>query len=94
MSYTVLHADHSAHGGFAHFLADKLGRLGEFIDEVLFHGFIDTLKLVLFLFLTYLLMEFIEHKASDKVKCAMTRAGSCGPLIGGVFGGGGKSLYW
>ena len=86
MSYTVLHADHSAHGGFAHFLADKLGRFGEFIDEVLFHGFIDTLKLVLFLFLTYLLMEFIEHKASDKVKCAMTRAGSCGPLIGGVFG--------
>ena len=86
MSYTVLHADHSAHGGFAHFLADKLGRLGVFIDEVLFHGFIDTLKLVLFLFLTYLLMEFIEHKASDKVKGAMTRAGGCGPLIGGVFG--------
>ena len=86
MSYTVLHADHSAHDGFAHFLADKLGRLGVFIDEVLFHGFIDTLKLVLFLFLTYLLMEFIEHKASDKVKGAMTRAGGCGPLIGGVFG--------
>lgn len=81
-TYMLLHADHSSHGGFF----DKLGRFGEFVDEVLFHGFIDTLKLVLFLFLTYLLMEFIEHKASDKVKGTMSRAGGFGPLIGGVFG--------
>ena len=84
--YALLHADHSAHGGFAEFLADKLGTFGRFLDEVILHGFIDTLKLTLFLFLTYLLMEFIEHKASEKVKGAMTRAGSLGPLIGGVFG--------
>ena len=61
MTYAVLHADHASHGGIAHFLSDKLGRFGEFVDEVILHGFIDTLKLVLFLFLTYLLMEFIEH---------------------------------
>jgi hypothetical protein len=47
---------------------------------------VDTLKLVLLLFLTYLLMEFIEHRASDKVKSAMTRAGSLGPMVGGVLG--------
>ena len=35
-----------------------------FLEEVLLHGVLDTLKLIPFLFLTYLLMEFIEHKAS------------------------------
>ena len=82
----LLHAEHSHHSGLAHFLSERLGKFGEFLDEVVFHGFIDTLKLVLFLFLTYLLMEFIEHKASDKVKSTMTKAGSFGPLLGGVFG--------
>ena len=84
--YALLHADHASHGGVFGFLSDKLGRVGEFIDEVLLHGFIDTLKLVLFLFLTYLFMEFIEHKASDKVKGMMTKAGCLGPAVGGVFG--------
>lgn len=84
--YGLLHAEHASHSTLAHLLSDKLGRVGEFLDEVIFHGFVDTLKLVLFLFLTYLLMEFIEHKASDKVKGAMTKAGTFGPVIGGVFG--------
>jgi hypothetical protein len=84
--FYALHADHSSHGGLSAFLSEKLGRFGEFLDEVILHGFIDTLKLVLFLFLTYLLMEFIEHKASDRLGDIMTRAGKFGPLIGGVFG--------
>lgn len=82
----LLHAEHSAHGSVADFLSDKLGRFGEFLDEVILHGIIDTLKLVLFLFLTYLLMEFIEHKASERIKSGMTKAGGLGPLIGAIFG--------
>ena len=84
----LLHAEaeHSHHGGLSELLSDRLGRFGEFLDEVLLHGFIDTLKLVLFLFLTYLLMEFIEHKAADKAASVMKRAGALGPVIGGVFG--------
>lgn len=82
----ALHSEHSSHGGTAEFLSEKLGRVGEFIDEVLLHAFIDTLKLTLLLFLTYLLMEFIEHKASDKVKGFMARAGGFGPAVGGIFG--------
>ena len=84
----LLHADasHGAHGGISSFLTDKLGRAGEFIDEVLLHGVIDTLKLLPFLFLTYLLMEFIEHKASDKAERVMRGAGLLGPVAGGVFG--------
>ena len=78
----LLHADHSSHAG----VFERLGGFGRFLDEVVWHGFIDTLKLVLMLFLTYLLMEFIEHKASDKARGIMTKAGDFGPMIGGAFG--------
>ena len=86
MFNALLHADHTSHEGLSHFLADRLGGFGAFLDEVILHALIDTLKLVLFLFLTYLFMEFIEHRASDKAKSLMTRAGHLGPMIGGVFG--------
>ena len=58
----------------------------EFLSEVLLHGFLDTLKLVPFLFLTYLLMEYIEHKAESRAERFMQRAGVLGPLVGGALG--------
>lgn len=58
----------------------------ELITEVLWHGFLDTLKLIPFLFLTYLLMEFIEHRAADKTRAFMKSAGKLGPLAGGALG--------
>lgn len=82
----LLHASHASHGGLSSLLSEKLGRFGEFLDEVILHGVIDTVKLVLFLFLTYLVMEYIEHKASDKLKDTMSRSGVLGPLVGGIFG--------
>ena len=57
-----------------------------FLEEVIWHGFLDTLKIVGFLFLTYLLMEFIEHKAEDKTETLIRRAGVLGPLAGGALG--------
>lgn len=54
--------------------------------HILEHSILDTLKLVPFLFLTYLLMEFIEHKTSDKVKIAIHKSGKAGPFIGGLLG--------
>ena len=57
-----------------------------FLDEVILHGLLDTLKLVPFLLLTYLLMEFIEHKAEDKTRDFITRSGRLAPLAGGLFG--------
>lgn len=80
----VLHADHTHTVG--EFLHDRLGAFGCFIDEVILHGLKDTLLVVPFLFLTYLLMEFIEHKASDKATAFMRRAGGFGPLVGGGLG--------
>ena len=56
------------------------------IIEILRDSVLDTLKLIPFLFATYLLMEYIEHKMSDKTQAAVSRAGKFGPLIGGLLG--------
>ena len=57
-----------------------------FLEEVVLHGLLETLKIIPFLFLTYLLMEFIEHKASEKAESFMKRAGVFGPCVGGLLG--------
>lgn len=54
--------------------------------DIILDCLIDTLKTVPFLFLTYLLMEYIEHRTSDKTKSMIRRAGKWGPLFGGVLG--------
>lgn len=59
---------------------------GGWFSEIFLHGFLETLKLLPFLFLTYLLMEFIEHRASDKANRFMNRAGRFGPAVGGLLG--------
>ncbi len=50
------------------------------------HSLLDTFKLVPFLFLTYLAMEYLEHKAGEKTAQMVRKAGKWGPLIGGVAG--------
>ena len=56
------------------------------ILHVLWHAALDTAKLLPFLFLTYLLMEVLEHKAGDGAKKAIARAGRMGPLMGALLG--------
>lgn len=59
--------------------------LEQFLDVIL-DTLIDGVKLLPFLFLTYLAMEYIEHKVSGKTKAAIKKSGKAGPLIGGVLG--------
>ncbi len=54
--------------------------------EVILDTLIDSIKLVPFLFLTYLAMEYLEHKAGEKTTHMVRKAGKLGPLIGGVAG--------
>lgn len=54
--------------------------------DILLDCVIDTIKLLPFLFLTYLLMEYIEHKTSEKTKIMIRKAGKLGPLFGGILG--------
>jgi hypothetical protein len=58
----------------------------EILREVILHGLLDTLKILPFLLITYLIMEFIEHKASAKSRAFMERSGALGPLVGGLIG--------
>lgn len=54
--------------------------------EILQETSLDTLKLIPFLFITYLIMEYIEHKTSDKVKDKIQKSGKFGPLLGAIVG--------
>lgn len=54
--------------------------------EILLDAIIDSVKLVPFLFVTYLIMEYIEHKTKDKTKEVIKKSGKYGPLIGSVLG--------
>ena len=56
------------------------------LREVVLDALIDTLKIIPFLFLTYLLMEFIEHKASGRTVALLEKSGKAGPAIGGLLG--------
>lgn len=57
----------------------------KFLDCLLDAG-IDSIKLLPFLFLTYVVMEYIEHKMGAKSKAAIQKAGHFGPLAGGLLG--------
>lgn len=56
-----------------------------FIDALL-DSLIDSIKLIPFLFLTYLLMEYLEHKASEKTEEIVLKSGDWGPLWGSLLG--------
>ena len=58
----------------------------ELIWHVIMDAVGDTLRLVPFLFLTYLVMEYLEHKTQDTTQLMIRRAGKLGPLIGGIAG--------
>ncbi len=58
----------------------------DLLSDVLADSVLDTLKLIPFLFVTYLAMEALEHFASGKVKAAVEKSGKAGPVVGAVLG--------
>lgn len=55
------------------------------LDAIL-DALLDTAKLVPFLFLTYIVMECLEHKTGEGAQRLIKKAGSFGPVLGGVLG--------
>ncbi len=53
--------------------------------DILLDAIIDSIKLLPFLLITYLIMEYIEHKTKDKTKEVIKKSGKYGPFIGGVL---------
>lgn len=54
--------------------------------DVILETLIDSVKLIPFLFITYLIMEWIEHKTKEKTKETIQKSGKWGPLIGSILG--------
>lgn len=56
------------------------------MSDVILDTVIDTAKLVPFLFLTYWVMEYLEHRTGAKTRKMVQKAGKWGPMIGSVLG--------
>ena len=54
--------------------------------EVIMETLVDSIKLLPFLFLSYLLIEFIEHKSSLKLEKVLSTSGKFSKVIGGLLG--------
>ena len=54
--------------------------------DIVLDTLMDALKILPFLFLTFLLMEYFEHKLSNKSKETIKKSGKFGPIIGGIIG--------
>lgn len=58
----------------------------EFIVDIVLDAAKDSLSLVPFLLVTYLVLEALEHTAGERVNTAVKRAGAAGPIVGALLG--------
>lgn len=58
----------------------------ELLLDVILDTGIDAIKILPFLFVTYLLMEILEHHAGDHTQELVEKSGHFGPLFGGILG--------
>lgn len=56
------------------------------MSDIIMDTLKDGIRLLPFLFITYLIMEYIEHKMSGKTRKAVQASGRFGPLIGSIAG--------
>ena len=56
------------------------------MSEIILDSVTDSIKLLPFLFLTYLFMEWLEHKTGSAARNKIRTAGKFGPVWGGLLG--------
>lgn len=56
------------------------------MKDCIMDGLLDTVKLLPYLLITFLLLEFIEHKLSKKNQKVLSKNKKYGPLAGGLLG--------
>ena len=56
------------------------------MKEIILDTILDSLKVLPFLFIAFLIIEFFEHKLSHKTENTIKKAGKFGPLIGSLLG--------
>lgn len=58
----------------------------DIILDVIHDTYIDSLRILPFLFLAYFVMECLEHWAGGRMQAVVTKSGKAGPAIGGALG--------
>lgn len=56
------------------------------MKEIILETLLDALRMTPILFLAYLLMEYLELKAGERLNRTVAKVGSCGPVIGSLLG--------
>lgn len=74
---SLLHIHLSEHADFLH----SGGIVGTIFD-----AFVDTVKMLPFLFVAFLIIEFLEHRAQDQIKNIFVKSGAAGPLVATLSG--------
>lgn len=54
--------------------------------HILHHAFSDSIRILPFLFLVYLLVEYLEHENNPMMHRVFTKSKKLGPLLGAIFG--------
>lgn len=67
-------------------MCDLSGIQEGYMTEIIMDSVIDSIKLLPFLFLTYLFMEWLEHKTGSAARNRIRTAGKLGPVWGGLLG--------
>ena len=56
------------------------------MKEILLDTILDSLKLIPFLFVAFLIIELIEHKLTDKNRNILAKSKKIGPILGSLLG--------
>lgn len=54
--------------------------------DILIHTLKETLNIIPFLFVAFVIIEYIEHKMTEKNEQILKKAGKLGPVFGGLLG--------
>ena len=54
--------------------------------DIIIDALFDTLKLLPYLVITFMVLEFIEHRLSKKNQKLLVKNQKCGPIVGGILG--------
>jgi hypothetical protein len=73
--------------------SDLVAFLEVYMQEALLEALIDSIKLIPFLFVTYLAMGMLERAGSGRAQEMIRSAGHVGPVIGGLIGGASIVLF-
>ena len=56
------------------------------LEHVFVHTIEDNFRIIPFLFVTYCIMEYMEHAVAERTEGAVKYSGKMGPLFGGILG--------